>query len=115
MTETAAVQALVPRALSLGGPVTKDTFLVELPSAQFVHLACHGVSDAKDVLHSGFVFHDGMVELSALMNVTVENGCFAFLSACESAMGDKDLPDENMHLAAAMMFMGYRSVIGTLW
>jgi CHAT domain-containing protein len=40
---------------------------------------------------------------------------FAFLSACETAVGDFKTPDEVIHLAAALQFAGVKSVIGTFW
>jgi CHAT domain-containing protein len=44
------------------------------------------------------------------------NAEFAFLSACHSAAGDiHGTPDESIHLASALQFCGFRSVIGTLW
>ena len=43
------------------------------------------------------------------------DGEFAFLSACETAAGDENLPEESIHLAAGIMMAGYPAVIGTLW
>jgi CHAT domain-containing protein len=40
---------------------------------------------------------------------------FAFLSACQTAVGDFHTPDEVIHLATALQFAGVNSVIGTLW
>ncbi|KAG1764142.1 CHAT domain-containing protein [Suillus occidentalis] len=40
---------------------------------------------------------------------------FAFLSACETAVGDIATPDEVIHLAAGLQFAGVKSVVGTLW
>ncbi|KAG1823405.1 CHAT domain-containing protein, partial [Suillus subaureus] len=40
---------------------------------------------------------------------------FAFLSACHTAVGDEETPDEVIHLAAGLQFSGFKSVIGTLW
>jgi CHAT domain-containing protein len=41
---------------------------------------------------------------------------FAFLSACETAVGDfATTPDEVIHLAAGLQFAGVKSVVGTLW
>lgn len=40
---------------------------------------------------------------------------FAFLSACQTATGDTALEDEVVHLAAGMLSVGYRSVVGTMW
>ncbi|KAG1752185.1 CHAT domain-containing protein [Suillus lakei] len=39
----------------------------------------------------------------------------AFLSACHTAVGDEETPDEVVHLAAGPQFSGFKSVIGTLW
>jgi CHAT domain-containing protein len=39
----------------------------------------------------------------------------AFLSACETAKGDEGTPDEAMHLAAAVLFAGFRGVVATMW
>jgi CHAT domain-containing protein len=40
---------------------------------------------------------------------------FAFLSACETAKGDRSQPDQAVHLAASLLFCGFRSVIATMW
>ncbi|KAG1745177.1 hypothetical protein EDB19DRAFT_1958895 [Suillus lakei] len=40
---------------------------------------------------------------------------FAFLSACHTTVGDEKSPDELIHLAAAMQFSGFRSVVGSMW
>ncbi|KAG1796078.1 CHAT domain-containing protein, partial [Suillus plorans] len=40
---------------------------------------------------------------------------FAFLSACETAVGVLSTPDEVIHLAAGLQFAGVKSVVGTLW
>jgi CHAT domain-containing protein len=39
----------------------------------------------------------------------------AFLSACETAKGDEAVPDEALHLAATLMFAGFRAVVATMW
>ncbi|KAG2103435.1 uncharacterized protein F5147DRAFT_705938 [Suillus discolor] len=40
---------------------------------------------------------------------------FAFLSACHTAIGDEETPDEVVHLAGGLQFSGLKSVIGALW
>jgi hypothetical protein len=37
------------------------------------------------------------------------------LSACHTAVGDEETPDEVIHLAAGLQFSGFKSVVGTLW
>ncbi|KAI0300955.1 hypothetical protein BC826DRAFT_966599 [Russula brevipes] len=44
------------------------------------------------------------------------NAEFAFLSACHTAeMADGSIADEALHLAAAVQYCGFRSVVGTMW
>jgi CHAT domain-containing protein len=81
----------------------------------FVHLACHGVQDPTDALESGFYLRDGMLTISKLMDLKLDQPWFAYLSACETAKGDAEQPDQVMHLAAAMLFAGFKSVVATMW
>jgi CHAT domain-containing protein len=86
-----------------------------LPRANIVHLACHGVQDQEDPLDSGFFLGDGKLAVSDLMDLRLDRAFLAFLSACETAKGDKDQPDQVIHLAATMLFCGFRSVVATMW
>lgn len=108
---------MLPDALS--GPElcvsTVDAVLQRLPNASIVHLACHGRQHPTSSLSSGFAFQDGPLTILQLMQVTTPKAFFAFLSACESAMGDRSQPDELVHLAAAFLFLGFKSIVGTLW
>ena len=49
------------------------------------------------------------------MQTTSENAEVAFLSACQTAVGDDRVPEESVHLAAGMLATGFRSVVGTMW
>jgi CHAT domain-containing protein len=49
------------------------------------------------------------------MDLDLKDAFLAFLSACETAKGDKEQPDQTVDLAAAMLFVGFRSVIATMW
>jgi CHAT domain-containing protein len=41
---------------------------------------------------------------------------FAFLAACHTAeLTDESPADEALHLAAAIQYCGFRSVVGTMW
>jgi CHAT domain-containing protein len=86
-----------------------------LPRVHIAHLACHGVQDQEDPLNSGFCLGDGKLTVSNLMDIKLEHAFLAFLSACETAKGDKNQPDQAIHLAAAMLFCGFRSVVATMW
>ncbi|KAJ6532360.1 hypothetical protein B0H19DRAFT_1272661 [Mycena capillaripes] len=52
--------------------------------------------------------------LSSIIKLSLR-GNFAFLSACQTATGDKKLQEESVHLAAGMILAGYRGVIATMW
>jgi CHAT domain-containing protein len=93
---------------------TVQTVLDSLSSAHVLHLACHGVQ-RKDALESHFVLDDGPLTIAMLSRLDLPNAVLAFLSACETAKGDQNQPDQAVHLAASMLFCGFRSVIGTMW
>jgi CHAT domain-containing protein len=86
-----------------------------MQKANIVHLACHGVQDINDATQSGFCLGDGRLTISKLMDLKLDRAFLAFLSACETAKGDKEQPDQVMHLAAAMLFSGFNSVVATMW
>jgi len=81
----------------------------------WVHFACHGSQDPKLGMKSALSLHDGQLELSEIATKKLLYGQFAFLSACQAASGVKDLPGEAMHLAAGLQFVGFPSVIATMW
>jgi len=94
---------------------TTSAVLNTLPPSTIVHFACHGTQNVTDPLLSGLHLHNGLLKLSELMTIHLPKARLAFLSACETAMGDQDQPDEAMHLAAGMLAAGFKSVIGTMW
>jgi CHAT domain-containing protein len=84
-------------------------------SASFLHLACHGIQNQKNALESGFYLSNGMLTISKLMDLQLDKPWLAYLSACETAKGDVEQPDQVMHLAAAMLFAGFKHVVATMW
>jgi CHAT domain-containing protein len=84
-------------------------------STNLAHIACHGVQNATNPLESGFYLSDGSLSVARLMDLDLKHAFFAFLSACETAKGDEKQPDQTVHLAAAMLFIGFRSVVATMW
>ncbi|KAN0082482.1 CHAT domain containing protein [Tylopilus felleus] len=87
----------------------------ELRQTQWVHLACHGIPNRKRPFESAFALHDGRFTIERIIQCDLENPEFAYLSACHTTVGDEESPDQVIHLAAAMQFSGFRSVIGTMW
>jgi CHAT domain-containing protein len=94
---------------------TMDEVIFQLSGATILHLACHGQQVPEQPLESGFCMSDGILTVSSLMRLNLPNAVFAFLSACETAKGDQKQPNQAVHLAAAMLFVGFRSIIATMW
>ena len=96
---------------------TPDAVLKNVQTHPWAHFACHGHLDDKKPFKSSFKLYGGShLTVMDLMQSRLPNAEFAFLSACHSAAGDYvHTPDEVLHLAAAMQFCGFRSVVGTLW
>jgi CHAT domain-containing protein/tetratricopeptide (TPR) repeat protein len=87
----------------------------ELGKNQWVHLACHGLPDRTRPFDSAFALHDGHFTIQQIIGCELKNPEFAYLSACHTTVGYKESADEAIHLASAMQFAGFRSVIGTMW
>jgi CHAT domain-containing protein len=87
---------------------------LEGQGAHILHLACHG-QQADSPLDSAILLSDGRLTIQDLMSIRLPDAVLAFLSACQTARGSEDLPDQAVHLAASMLFCGFRSVIGTMW
>jgi CHAT domain-containing protein len=87
--------------------------LEETP-AHVLHFACHAMQDS-DPLKSGLLLQDGKFAIEDIMQLDLPHAVLAYLSACQTAKGDRFAPDQAVHLAASMLFCGFRSVIGTMW
>ncbi|CAE6424281.1 unnamed protein product [Rhizoctonia solani] len=94
---------------------TVEVVLDAMERYDCVHLACHAHQNIHDPTKSGFFLHDGTLNLVSIMRRLFTNKGLAFLSACQTAMGDKNLPNETVHLASSMLTAGYPSVIATMW
>ncbi|KAJ7230043.1 CHAT domain-containing protein [Mycena pura] len=55
------------------------------------------------------------VELMDIIKQSFNHTELAVLSACQTAAGATELPEEAVHLVAGMLIAGYRSIIGTMW
>ena len=78
---------------SPSNPATISSVLDHLSNASIVHFACHGKQVSKNPLESGLILEDGKLTISRIMQVEIKHARLAFLCACETAMGEKELPD----------------------
>jgi len=94
---------------------TVERVLQAMKDTDWIHMACHGKQETSDPMKSGLLLHDKILELSEIVRHTHSRADFAFLSACQTAVGDERIAEESVHLAAGMFMAGYRSVIATMW
>ncbi|KAI0082994.1 CHAT domain-containing protein [Irpex rosettiformis] len=115
-TEAAIVMSLVGESTPLDdADGTIQAVLEGMATHEWVHLACHGAQNHTDPTNSAFILHDGHLTLAELMSHHLPNADLAVLSACQTATGDEKLSEEAVHLAAGMLNIGYKSVVGTMW
>lgn len=94
---------------------TVDAVRTALDRNLWVHFACHGSQNTEDATQSAFALYDGPLTLADLMGTASENAELAFLSACQTAVGDEKIPEESAHLAAGMLAVGFKGVVATMW
>ncbi|EJC99024.1 TPR-like protein [Fomitiporia mediterranea MF3/22] len=94
---------------------SRDIVIKALRKTSWVHFVCHGRLNSKP-FDSAFKLSDRGLTLLDIVQTNLPNAEFAFLSACHTAEQPHDgMHDEVLHLAAAMQFSGFRSVIGSMW
>jgi tetratricopeptide (TPR) repeat protein len=119
--ELELVRSLLPPAISFtkisSVDATKSRALCALQDNTWLHFSCHGSqSHSQDgPFNSAFLMRDEPLSLLDIIQMDLSLHQFAFLSACATAAGDDDTPDEVIHLAAGLQFAGVKSVVGTLW
>ncbi|KIY68050.1 hypothetical protein CYLTODRAFT_396027 [Cylindrobasidium torrendii FP15055 ss-10] len=114
--EVKLIGALVPGMTWLNDTAgTREAVLHGLREHNWVHLSCHGVQNMEQPLKSAFLLQDGGLELVDIMKESFGHTQLAFLSACRTAAGDEQRPEEAVHLAAGMLMAGFQNVVATLW
>ena len=107
--EAELLRGRFPDATVVIGAAATRTRVIELLTGHTrVHLACHGERAA-------LFLADAPLTITDLAGLDLRDADLAVLTACHTARGDTDRPDEAGHLAAALQVAGYRHVISTLW
>ncbi len=117
--EVRLLERLLPNAHSLeGAHATYRSVTSELAHHAVVHFACHGIADPDDPAAGRLLLHDHRstpLTVAAIAQLDLPGAELAYLSACSSAQSTSRLPDEMIHLAAAVHMAGFRQVVGALW
>ncbi|KAH9057683.1 CHAT domain-containing protein [Lactarius vividus] len=117
-SEIQVVQSLDTEVTSLlSEAATPATVIDGFRHHRFVHFACHGMLETGKPFEAGFELHGGeRLTLLEIVRSDLPTAEFAFLSACHTAeVTEGSIVDEGLHLAAAVQYCGFRSVVGTMW
>ena len=114
--ELHSIKKFIPSANILSGnEATISSVLETIESYEWLHIACHGKQDGVTPLNSCLQLYDGNLSLSQILAKDLPKAQFAFLSACQTAMGSSNLPNESLHLAGGFIVAGCQAAVGTLW
>jgi CHAT domain-containing protein len=108
----------VTRVTSLLGKRAKTSVVLErLQDHQFCHFICHGNLIPEKPFDASFGLYGGdRLTLLDVVRSQLPTAEFAFLSACHTAeLTEGSIADEGLHLAAAVQYGGFKSVVGTMW
>jgi CHAT domain len=115
-TEVENYKRIFPEARVLTSTeASRHAVMEQLRHCSWVHFACHGSHDASKPSASSLHLFDGPLSAAEISRLRIENGEFAFLSACRTSQASTRITEESLTLASAMSLAGYRHVIGTLW
>jgi CHAT domain-containing protein len=118
LKEMKTVQGAKTRVTTLfSAKATTNGMLARLRDHPFAHIVCHGMLEPGKPFEASFKLYQGKrLLLLDIVRSQLPDAEFAFLSACHTAeLTDESIADEVLHLAAAMQFCGFRSVVGTMW
>jgi CHAT domain-containing protein/tetratricopeptide (TPR) repeat protein len=117
LSEIMAIQTTkAPVTTLISAKAMLKTVIEGLRKHRFAHFACHGLLETDKPFDASLVLHKANLTLLAIVRSQLPAAEFAFLSACHTAeLTEGGVADEGLHLAAAMQYCGFRSVVGTMW
>ena len=118
LKEMKVVQATDMQVTTLfSSKATPHAVLKHLRDHPFAHIVSHGILEPGKPFEASFKFHEERsLLLLDIVQSRLPNAEFAFLSASHTAeLTDESIADEVIHLSAAMLFCGFRSVVGAMW
>ncbi len=101
--------------LRVADAATHATVTADLRTHAYAHFACHGGQNLQQPSTGALYLRDKPLTVLDVAEQDLTHAELAYLSACSTAIGGTTLPDEAIHLAAALQLAGYRHVIATLW
>ncbi|KAH9980710.1 CHAT domain-containing protein, partial [Russula compacta] len=118
LQEMRIVQTVCPLVETLfQKKATPTSTLERLKYHRFAHISSHGILGMGKPFDTYFeLYEDTRLTLLDIVRSRLPTAEFAFLSACHTAeITEESIANEGLHLAAAVQFAGFRSVVGTMW
>jgi CHAT domain-containing protein len=113
--EIGALRSLFPETVALlDHDATIDALRQHAPSADVVHLACHGQFRPDNPLFSSLRLGDGWLTVRDAYNLNLHCSLVT-LSACETGVNDVAPGDELIGLARGFFAAGSASLLCSLW
>ena len=116
--EIEAIKAIKTSVTTLiSAMAAPETVLEGLRDHRFAHFVCHGLlGEEGKPFDASLELHKDNLTLLSIVRSQLPAAEFAFLSACHTAeLTEDSVADEGLHLAAAMQYCGFQSVVGTMW
>jgi tetratricopeptide (TPR) repeat protein len=115
--EITAIQSTkTPVSTLISAMAMPETVIEGLREHRFAHFVCHGLLETGKPFDTSLELHKGNLTLLNIVRSQLPAAEFAFLSACHTAeLTEGSVVDEGLHLAAAMQYCGFHSVVGTMW
>ncbi|MFD7301518.1 CHAT domain-containing protein [Streptomyces pharetrae] len=115
LREAGVAHAAMGGTLLSGEEARPEAVRAALTAHSWAHFACHGVQDPEHPSEGRLLLPGGELSVLDVSRLDLPGAEFAYLSACETAVGGTSLPDEALHLAASLQLAGFSQVVGTLW
>ncbi|KAH9957474.1 CHAT domain-containing protein [Russula compacta] len=118
LREMDIVQTVCPSVETLfREQATPISTLERLKHHRFAHISSHGILQIGKPFDAFFKLYGGTrLTLLDIVRSRLPTAEFAFLSACRTAeITEESIANEGLHLAAAVQYSGFRSVVGTMW
>jgi CHAT domain-containing protein len=120
LAEVRRLASLVPGTTLLSGDAAgREAVLTALAEHTYLHFAGHGGQNPHDPAGGALYCADhqrvGPITVADITRLRLDRAELVFLSACETARGMINLPDEAVHLAGALQLAGFTHVVATQW
>lgn len=118
--EAARVARLLATTPLLGAAAAEAEVHEHAGTISILHIAAHGVHDARNPLFSHLALapgrgHDGRLEVREILDFDLTASQLVVLSACETARGEQTAGDDIVGLARSFLEAGAPAVITSLW